>query len=135
MSEETVALARRGLDVFNRRDSDAWIVICDPGVENFPPRDWPESSPLRGPEAIWDFFVASQDSWEEGSYEFREVIELSPDTVAADMHREVRGKTSGASIDWSYWVVFTFRDRRLLRMEWFSDRDEAVEAATDTARP
>lgn len=51
------------------------------------------------------------------------------------MHREVKGKTSGASIDWNYWVVFTFRDRRLVCMDWFSDRAEAVEAATDTTHP
>jgi ketosteroid isomerase-like protein len=39
------------------------------------------------------------------------------------------GKTSGAGVAWSYWVVFTFRDGKVLSSEWFSDRREALEAA------
>jgi hypothetical protein len=30
---------------------------------------------------------------------------------------------------WSYWVVVTFRNRKALRIEWFVDRREALEAA------
>lgn len=36
MSQETVELARRGLDLFNRRDKTGWIALCDPEVENVP---------------------------------------------------------------------------------------------------
>lgn len=129
MSQENVEIVRRGLDAFNRRDKDAFIAICDPEMENFPPREWPESSPLRGPEAIWDFFVAAQESWQEGSFEWGELIDAGADKVVGKQHREVRGRTSGALIDWNYWVVFTFRNRRVLRFEWFSDRMEALDAA------
>jgi ketosteroid isomerase-like protein len=41
MSQENVEAMRRGLDAFTRRDKAAWIAICDPDVENIPPRDWP----------------------------------------------------------------------------------------------
>jgi ketosteroid isomerase-like protein len=41
----------------------------------------------------------------------------------------MRGKASGASVAWSYWVLFTFRDGKVLRSEWFADRGEALEAA------
>jgi hypothetical protein len=41
----------------------------------------------------------------------------------------MRGKTSGASVMWSYWVVHTFREGKILRWEWFADRGEARKAA------
>ena len=69
---------------------------------------------------------------------FGRVLESSPrlppiyrqlkDKVVADMRREARGKASGASVAWSYWQVFTFRDGKALRFEWFADRAEALEA-------
>ena len=129
MSQENVEAVRRGLDAFNRRDKAAWIAVCDPEVENFPPHEWPESAPARGAEAIWEFFVEAVKAWEEGSFEWGELIDAEPDKVVANQRRQMRGKVSGAGVDWSYWVVFTFRDRRLLRFEWFADRGEALEAA------
>ena len=56
---------RTALDAFNRRDKEAWIANCDPEIENVPPREWPESAPLRGPEAVWAFFVEAQGAWEK----------------------------------------------------------------------
>ena len=45
-----------------------------------------------------------------------------------DLRREAQGKTSGASVAWSYWLVTTIRNRKLFRTEWFADRAEALEA-------
>jgi ketosteroid isomerase-like protein len=129
MLEENVETLRRGQHAFNRRDKAAFAAVCDPEVENIPPREWPENTPIRGVEAIWDFFVEAQEAWEEGSYEFGELIDAGRDKIVANQLREMRGKTSGASVAWSFWVVFTFRGGRVLRWEWFTDRDEALEAA------
>jgi ketosteroid isomerase-like protein len=129
MSRENMENLRRGLDAFNRRDKTAFVAVCDPQVENIPPREWPENAPIQGAEAIWDFFVGAQEAWDEGSYEFGELIDAGRDKIVANQLREMRGKTSGASVAWSFWVVFTFRDGRVLRWEWFADRDEALEAA------
>jgi ketosteroid isomerase-like protein len=128
MSRENVEVARKALDAFNRRDRAAWLTLHDPECENFPPRDWPESDPIQGYEAVWDFFVETQEGWEEGPYEFVELIDAGNDKVVASVGREVRGKASGASVAWSYWQVVTFRNGKLLRMEWFANRAEALEA-------
>ena len=129
MSEENVETLRTGLDAFNRRDKAAWIANCDPEIENIPPREWPESAPLRGPEAIWEFFVEAQGAWEEGAYEWGEMIEVGSDKLVANQRRRLRGKSSGVDVDWSFWTVNTFRNGKLLRFEWFTDRAEALEAA------
>jgi ketosteroid isomerase-like protein len=128
VSTQSVEAVRRGLEAFNRRDKAAWIANCDPDVENIPPREWPESARIQGPEAIWDFFVEAQSTWDEGAYEWGELIEIGPDKVVANQRREMHGRTSGAAVAWSYWVVLTLRNGRVLRFEWFDDRAEAIEA-------
>jgi hypothetical protein len=49
--------------------------------------------------------------------------------IVANQRREMRGKASGAGVVWSYWVVFTFGNGKVIRSEWFADRAEALEAA------
>jgi ketosteroid isomerase-like protein len=129
MSQENVETLRRGLEAFNRRDKAAWIAICDSEVENRPPREWPENAPIRGPESIWDFYVEAVQAWDEGSFEWGELLDAGTDKIVANQLREMRGKASGASVAWSYWVLFTFRNGKVLRSEWYADRAEALEAA------
>jgi hypothetical protein len=85
-------------------------------------REWPENAHTRGAEATWEFFLAADDAWEEGSAEWGELIDAREDKLVANRVREVRGKASRAS-------VFTFRDGKMLRWEWFANRAEALEAA------
>ena len=126
MSQETIDLYRESLDTFNRRDRAAFLALCHPEYENVPPRDWPESAPIRGREAVWDFFISNMDPWEEASFDVGEVIDVGNETVVAEQRAEVRGVSSGVQIAWSYWHVITFCERRALRSRWFSSRAEAL---------
>jgi ketosteroid isomerase-like protein len=128
MSQENLEKLRQGLDSFNRRDKAAFLALCDPELENVPPRDWPESQPIRGHEAVWDFYVEGNDPWEESPFEYVELIDAG-DKVVADVRREARGKQSGAAVAWRYWQVGTVRNGKMVRFEWFADRAEALEAA------
>jgi ketosteroid isomerase-like protein len=129
MSRENVETLRQTNDAFNRRDKAAWLALIDPGFVSVPPRNWPEQDPTCGAEACWDLYVGDSDTWEEGPYEYVELIDAGNDQVVAHQRREMRGKASGADVVWSYWVVVTFRNRKALRIEWFVDRGEALEAA------
>jgi ketosteroid isomerase-like protein len=133
MSQENADTLRRALEAFNRRDKAAWIALCDSEIENFPPREWPENAPLRGAESIWDFYVEAVQAWGEGAFEWGELLDAGSDKIVANQIRTMRGKASGARVAWSYWVVFTFRDGKVLRSKWFSDRADALEAAGASA--
>ena len=129
MSQENVERVRGGLEAFNRRDRAAFIALCDPAIEAIPAKEFPENAPIRGAEAVWDFLIGVNDVWDdEGSWTWGEFIDAADDAVVANQLREMLGKTSGAAVAWSYWLVFTFRDEKVLRMEWFADRSDAVEA-------
>jgi ketosteroid isomerase-like protein len=67
MSQENVETVRQSLDALHRRDGAAWVALCDPEMEWFPPANWPETATIRGPEATWDFVIALNEPWGDGS--------------------------------------------------------------------
>ena len=127
MSQENLEKVKASLDAFTDRDKDAWSSLCDPEVEAVPVGDWPEKQ-IRGRKAVWDFLLASDEPWEPGPYEVLEAID-GGDVVAAHLQRDLRGKSSGVSVEYDYWALFTFHDAKVQCVEWFHARAEALEAA------
>ena len=127
MSQENVDKVQRALDAFTRRDKAAWCELTDPGVEAVPVGDWPEGE-IRGQDAVWDFLLASDEPWEPGPYEAIEAVD-GDDAAAVRLQRRLRGRSSGVEVEYDYWAVFTFRDGKVIRTEWFEARDDALEAA------
>jgi ketosteroid isomerase-like protein len=128
MSEENTETMRRTLEAFNRGDKAAWVAEHDPDVVMIPARQWPENAPIRGADAIWDFYLAATDTWDDDSSQISEVIG-SGNTLVVNNHRDARGRASGAHVEFSYWIVVRFRKGKPVRLEWFADRTEALEAA------
>ena len=128
MSQENVETIRRMVDAVNRADRAAWLAEHDPDVVMIPAHQWPENATVRGAEAIWDFYMAATGTWDEAAFQIGEVID-SGDTVVLNNHREARGRASGANVEFNYWLVITFRSGKAIRLEWFADRAEALEAA------
>jgi len=116
MSRENGEVLRQSLDAFNRRDKAPWVALCDPGVEWLPPARWPETATIRGPQAAWEFMLALNEPWEEGSYELMELIDGSADISAARVRRHVRGRSSGISAEFDYWAAVRFSDGKVHRM-------------------
>jgi ketosteroid isomerase-like protein len=129
MSEENVESVRRITDAQNRRDRAAWLIRVHPDAVMIPAREWPENAPVRGAEAIWDFYDEVGGTWEDGAFELAEIIDSGADTVVVNTRREARGKASGVGVNFSYWVVTTHRNGKTVRIEWFSNRAEALDAA------
>jgi ketosteroid isomerase-like protein len=126
---ENVETLHRALDAFNRGDRSAWLAECGPDFETVPSEDWPEFDTIRGAEAAWDFYVEANEPWEGGPYEYLETIDGGADRVVARLRRQMRGKASGVDVEYSYWVVATFRDGKARRIQWFIERADALEAA------
>ena len=130
MSQENVEVARMALEAFNRRDRTAWLALNDPEVECVPSETWPESDVIRGREAAWDFYTGSIGVLGEGGFDVNgEIIEGVNGTLVQQARGEMQGTASGVPVVLSYWTVATFRNGKVLRVEWFTDRAEALEAA------
>jgi ketosteroid isomerase-like protein len=128
MSEENVELVRRLLEALDRRDLASWLAVCNEDVEVVPTRDWPEPG-VRGAEAAFNWYVQFFDTLQPFQTADAEFIDAGADKVLLQYRMDLRGKGSGAKVEWRRWCVVTMRKRRGLRAEWFTDRAEALEAA------
>ena len=78
---------------------------------------------------MWDFYVEVIGAWDEGTFdENAELIASGNDMVVQHVRGEMHGKTSGASVVHTMWAVSTLRNAKVLRVEWFASRSEALEA-------
>jgi ketosteroid isomerase-like protein len=127
MSQENVELARQAEEALLRRDRDAWFAIHDEDFEIVPIRDWPEGG-VRGREAGWDFHMRILDSFEWVPVEV-ERVDAGADKVLVHLRYDARGAGSGAEVELDQWYVATVRDGRFFRLQWFTDRADALEAA------
>jgi ketosteroid isomerase-like protein len=127
MSQENVDKARDFIAAYNRRDFDAAVQWFDPEI------DWvlPErqsSDSCRGPDEIRRFWEGLDETFEEFRLEPQEFIDAG-DHVATRLRHSGRGKESGIEIDEElYHQVATFRDGRMVRLEYFAEWPEALEA-------
>jgi hypothetical protein len=84
--------------------------------------------PVRGREAAWDFGLELEAPWQVGAYEITDLIEAWDDRTVLAATREAWGKASGVAVKLQVWGVFSFPAGRIVRIEWFSGRNEALEA-------
>ena len=129
MPKENVEAWRQAMDAFDRGDRSAFLALCDPDYEVVPFRDWPEAGVIRGREAAWDFYANVGESFQPFDSGDAELMDAGADKVVVHRGRELRGRASGADVEFHAWVVVTFRDGTLCRGEWFTDRSEALQAA------
>ena len=128
MSQENVELMRQAEEAILRRDRDAWFAIHDEDFEIVPVRDWPEGG-VRGREAGWDFHMRIRDSFEWEAIEVERVDAGGRQKVLAHLRSDARGVGSGAEVELDQSFVATVREGKILRLQWFTDRVEALEAA------
>ena len=129
MPQVNIENIRREADALNRRDKAAWLDTFAPDAVMIPAHEWPENTPIRSAEGIWDFYIEVTATWDDRPYELGEMIDVREDVTVANVRRDGRGKASGAAAAFSYWTVTTFREGKKVRIEWFSERAAAFEAA------
>jgi ketosteroid isomerase-like protein len=120
MSQENVEIVRRFLSA----EVDEAMPYADPEIVWNPI----EELPTRGHEAV----RASLDHWKAEWEDYEVVPEEfvdSGDRVVATVCLRGRGRGSGIPIDARFYDVYTLRDGKIVRMDQFSERSEALEAA------
>ena len=93
-----------------------------------PPPEGPTAGDYRGGAAAQrqaDYF---RDAFEDFSWEPSDVT-LGPGTVLIDGEMSGRGSASGVEVGMTEHHVWTIRDGKALRLQMFTDRDEALAAA------
>jgi ketosteroid isomerase-like protein len=128
MSQENVDMARDFIAAYNRRDFDAAVEAFDPEIEWVLPRRQ-RSDSCRGPDEVKRFWQGLDETFEELRLDPQEFVDAG-DRVATRLRYYGRGKASGAAVEGEmYHQVATFHEGRMVRIEYFGEWAEALEAA------
>ena len=121
---ENVEIARKGVEAYARGDLDTALTHADPDIVWNPV----EEAATQGHDAI----RANLERWETDFEDFQATPEEyidAGDQVLVTIHWSGRGRGSGLQVDIRTYMVFTARDGTLIRMDEFTERSEAFEAA------
>jgi ketosteroid isomerase-like protein len=128
MSQANVDKARDFIAAYNRRDFDAAVESFDPEVEWVLP-ERQSSDSCRGPDEVRRFWEGIDETMEELRLEPQEFLDAG-DRVVTRLRHHGRGRESGIEINEElYHQVVTFRDGKMVRIEYFGEWSEALEAA------
>ncbi len=128
MPEERVELARRLIELFNRRDIAGIKEITVENAEIVPMRAALERTVYRGTTAVDDFFAASDESWEQVRMHVDEVSEHG-DRVLAIGGLSGRARETGMEIDSPMGWVVTFGEGKIASVRTYVNFADAREAA------
>jgi ketosteroid isomerase-like protein len=119
MSQANVEIVRRFLNV----DVDEAMTYADPGIVWNPI----EELPTRGHDAVRASLAHWKAEWDDYEVLPEEFVD-SGDRVVATVRLRGRGRGSGVEIDARFYDLYTLRDGKIVRMDQFTERSEALEA-------
>ena len=120
MSQENVEIVRTFLAV---GVEDA-LAYADPAIVWNPI----EESPSHGHEALSASLARWKADWDDYELTLEELADIG-EQVLATVRLSGRGRGSGIEVDARFYDLYTVRDRKIVRMDQFSEQSEAVEAA------
>jgi uncharacterized protein len=126
MSQKNVEIVRRCYDAYVRGDLDSALAAFDPEIEIYD-HDIPDSGEYRGLDGLlrWqDDWAASWDSWR---WEPEEFIDAGERVVAA-LRVYAKGRGSGVELKRLDGAVWTLRDGKCIRLDYYGSKAEALEA-------
>jgi ketosteroid isomerase-like protein len=123
--DESVDIARKGIEAYNRGDLDAIFELTTDDVRFVVPDSMANPGTYVGREG----FESMMREWEEAWDEFRiEIVELleEGDAVVASIAQYGRGRGSGIETQMGAAHLMRFRDGRLSGWHLFPSLDEAL---------
>jgi ketosteroid isomerase-like protein len=130
MSPENVELVRSAVEAYNS-GPEAYLAFMAEDIEVRPDASvFPEAKPFRGRDEFRRFLAEIDEGWEGGDKlgVIREVFAVG-DRVVTRTDWGGRGRASGIDLRSSLSAVFDIRDGQIIRIEFYFDHAEALEAA------
>ena len=123
-----VDLVRRSIELYDAGDFDALAEMAHPDVEV---HDWPEAADpqvYRGPTAVQDAIEEWSKAWESVRAVPTAFVDAG-NRVLVVMRTVARGRGSSIDVEMDTFGVYTFRDGKIAKLQYFTDRESALEAA------
>jgi ketosteroid isomerase-like protein len=130
MSQENVDVVRQGWDAWLRGDPPGLFRLFHPDIaldiSHF--HEWPESA-YHGLDGAERFLTDWLDVWPDLNITVEEVIAAPDGRVVSLIVQRGRGRHSGVEMELEMAVITTIRDGKIVRLENWENRSQALEAA------
>ena len=100
--------------------------MCDPEIEWIEDPQRPDSRTYRGHDGVRESFERWLDQWDDYGMEEERIADYGDDVLVV-AREQGRGATSGATVSARIYLVFTFREGKVLRYQEFYDEAEALQ--------
>jgi ketosteroid isomerase-like protein len=126
MSQENVEVVRRAFayEVYGVGDRAEAEAIFDPNVVMNPSNEWPSY----GFDAMRSDMERWASAFDELEVTAEEFIDAG-DRVLVTLHHLGRGRGSGIEVDARFYELYAVSDGKVVRVDEYADRAEALEAA------
>ena len=129
MPSENVELLRRAWDHFNRT-GEVDLDLIAPEVE------WrTQIESYRGHEGVRQWQGTFEEAFENGRIEPEEIIDAGGDRVLSVTSMRGRARLTGMDMELQFVALWTFRDGRIVKVDSFETKEEALRAAGGPAGP
>jgi ketosteroid isomerase-like protein len=130
VSLQDLELVRSVLETINESGMEAALDRIHPDFEGVtPPELSPEPDTYRGHEGIRRYFAGFDGVMDEVRWEADELMEAPDDRVVARMRLLTRSVATGLELELPVWSLCTLRDGKILRLEAFANREDALRTA------
>src|SRR5262245_50924471 len=128
MSEEDVEVVRAAYERWGEGDFRASADLFDRQIAFTMMRDAPDSEVYVGVEGVAKATRRLFETWADFTLEAEELIPVG-DSVLVSVRQHGVARISGVPSDEHYFAVWSFRGRKVIRIEHFPERALALEAA------
>jgi ketosteroid isomerase-like protein len=127
--ERNVALAREGLDAFNRGDTDAVLEFFDPRIECYVSPRLMNAGTWHGLDGYLEMVAGWNEAWDELELDVRDVQAVDDAHVIAEIHQTAVGRESRVPVELGVVFLWEVSDTgRTVRFHIHADRESALAA-------
>ena len=127
MSHENVEVVRAVYERWSEGDFRAHVDLLDPHVVLVLGPDFPDAGMHSGIEAVAAYTRALLEPWTHLTMDAEEIV-AAGDSVFAGVRQRGVGSSSGVPTVLHYFTLWTFRGSKVVHLESFRKRAEALEA-------
>jgi ketosteroid isomerase-like protein len=128
MSEETIALTRKGIQAFIESDFETWFALASPDIKLYPRDDEPGvKSCYEGWEELLEYLGNWYSGWQDYIFEPIQFIDAG-DWVIVDAMETGIAEQSGLRVEESFAHAVRIEDGKFVEWRMFGRLHEALEA-------
>ncbi len=126
MLPQNVELVRGVYERWSEADFQASVELFDPLVLLVMRPEFPDAGTYLGLEGVAEYTRGFLEPWARITIEAEEIADAADSVVVAVCQRGV-GSGSGAATEFRYFHVWSFRGRKVIRLEAVRERTQAFE--------